>query len=225
MYKPFLILNLLLCFSGTLAPISAQAQDLHLSLPAPSNTQLYAQSLEKSPSPAEPTTITREQHLAFYGVGFGAALATIPLAIKTATFLGTISNELASSLLMPVGVFLLAPAGAVVWGQDAYARKQALKRRSWVWPFLAGMGVQLTGFVAGAMLGVNTHNLNELVAFSFVQALALPAITSLLYAPKPNADIAPLTSTTAFQALPETRNGISISARPFVSLPLMALSF
>ena len=51
---------------------------------------------------------------------------------------------------MPIGVFLLAPTGAVVWGQDTYAHKQALKRRSWLWPFFAGMGVQLAGFVTGA---------------------------------------------------------------------------
>ena len=116
MFKPFFILNLLLCLSGALLPKSVQAQELRLSFSAPSSIQLYAQALEKETPQPKIKTITLEQRLAFYGVGFGAALATVPLALKAATFLGTVSNELTASLLMPVGVFLLAPAGAVVWG-------------------------------------------------------------------------------------------------------------
>ncbi len=225
MFKSFFILNLLLCLSGALLPKSVQAQELRLSLSAPNSIQLYAQALEQKTTQPKIKTITLEQRLAFYGVGFGAALATVPLALKTAAFLGTVSNELSASLLMPISVFLLAPTGAVVWGQDTYAHKQALKRRSWLWPFFAGMGVQLAGFVTGAMLGVNTQNLQEMVAFSFVQALLLPAVTTLIFAPAPNPDIAPVTSARTFPALPEARNGVSGSTRPFVALPLMALTF
>lgn len=131
-----------------------------------------------------PMTLTWEERLSFYGAGLGVALASVPLSLKAGAYLGTITNELYSTVLMPFGVFVILPAVAVTLAQHIFSHKRNVKTRFWLWPMLAGVGVQVVGFASGAMLGVNPHNLNELVTFSFVQALILPAVTTLMFGPQ-----------------------------------------
>ena len=145
-------------------------------------------TVSQAPTPptkvSTPMALTLEERLSFYGAGLGVALASVPLSLKAGAYLGTISNELYSTVLIPFGVFVILPAVAVTLAQHIFSHKRNVKTRFWLWPMLAGVGVQMAGFASGAMLGVNPHNLNELVTFSFVQALILPAVTTLMFGPQ-----------------------------------------
>ena len=173
------ILGLVLFSAPTRAtPLKLQLQPVL----APSQT-LSPAPTQPSPSPL-PSTLSWDDRLSFYGAGLGVALASVPLSLKAGAYLGTVSNELYATLLLPFGAFVILPAVAVTLAQHVFSHKRNIKTRFWLWPLLGGLGVQMAGFAAGAMLGVNPHNLNELVAFSLVQALLLPTLTTVTFGPQ-----------------------------------------
>jgi len=174
-------------FLSLWAPNSlAQATLFQLQMQAPMGTLLAAAPNKTTTPPINQDTsqLELEEHLSFFGAGLGVALATVPLSLKGGAYLGTVSNELITSILLPFGAFTLIPAVAVVVAQHYFGKQRKLKTRGWMWPFLASLGVQVAGFASGAIFGVNPHNLDELVAFSFVQALILPTVSTLLFGPQ-----------------------------------------
>ena len=181
-------------------------------------------NLTPSPSAKAQATLSLEERLSFYGAGLGVALATIPLSLKSGAYLGTVSNELVTSLLLPFGAFTLIPATAVVIAQYFFSQQRKIKTRSWVWPLLAGIGIQVAGFATGAMLGINPNNLNELVGFSFVQALILPSVSTLVFGPHLQTNNPSVARSLPMHTSPLTRSSSTASDLSF-RVPLVAFHF
>ena len=217
-------MNLAFVMTCLWVAVPVQAREVTFK-PAQMLRAIQDEASPKTPVFPKKSSLSYEEKLSFYGVGLGIAMAAVPLSLKAASALGTVSNELSTSLLMPLGAFVLLPAGAVAWGQDTYAASKKLKRRSWLWPFLLGAGVQVGGFVAGSALGVNVANLDELVAFSFVQAVLLPVFTTALFAPEVAAPNPAGNNPAVLNARPEETHLRSSARRPLLSFPITSVAF
>lgn len=137
-----------------------------------------------TPPPALSSTPRGDPLLFQVGAGVGAALLATPASLYLGSALGTLSSNLVLAVLPSLLTFLLLPPLAVVAAEWLVLRHFAPGSERFSPALWVTTGAQVLVVIGAVLLAADVQSFPDVAVLSLVEAIVLPAATTLLMRPQ-----------------------------------------